>query len=93
MILTAVQEVVLAQVSNPTPEAPPLAGKFMQLLHYGTWFALLSGSAALIFAGARFGWEKWDNGRVESPKMVAGALIGGVVATSAGTLMNSVLGS
>ncbi|MQY17477.1 hypothetical protein [Nocardia macrotermitis] len=93
MILTAVHELVLAQVSNPTPQAPPLAGKFMQLLHYCTWFALLSGTGAIIFAGGRFAWEKWGGGPLESPKMVAGALIGGVVATSAGTLMNSVLGS
>jgi gas vesicle protein len=28
---------------------------------------------------------------MESPKMVAGAMIGGIVATSAGTIMNTVL--
>ncbi len=93
MILTAVHEVVLAQVSNPTPQAPPLASKIMQLVRYCTWFALLSGTTALIFAGGRFAWEKWNGGPLESPKMVAGALVGGLVATSAGTLMNTMLGS
>lgn len=93
MILTALHEVILAQVSNPTPQAPPLASKLMQLVHYCTWFALLSGTTAIIFAGGRFAWEKWNGGPLDSPKMVAGALIGGLVATSAGTLMNSVLGS
>ncbi len=93
MILTAVHELILAQVSNPTPQTPPLAGKFTQLLRYCTWFALLSGITALVFAGGRFGWEKWNGGALESPKMVAGALIGGTIATSAGTLMNALLGS
>ncbi len=92
MILTAVHELILAQISNPTPESPPLADKIMQLVHYFTWFALLSGTTAVIYAGGRFAWEKWSGGSLESPKMVAGALIGGTVATSAGTIMNSILG-
>jgi hypothetical protein len=92
MIITVAHEFILAQISNPTPETPPLADKFMQLEHYFTWFMLLSGTVAIIFAGGRFAWEKWSGGSMESPKMVAGALIGGTVATSAGTLMSSLIG-
>ncbi|WP_216898883.1 hypothetical protein [Nocardia alni] len=92
MVITAVHELILAQLTNPTPESPPLANKIMQLVHYLTWFALLSGTAAIIYAGGRFAWEKWSGSGLQSPKMVAGALIGGTVATSAGTIMNSVLG-
>ena len=44
MIMPAVHEVILAQISNPVPETPPLADKFMKLVHYFTWFMLLSGS-------------------------------------------------
>ncbi len=83
----------LAQIQNPTPQAPPLSDKLLQMVHYLTWFALLSGTASIIYAGGRFAWEKWSGGALESPKMVAGALIGGVVATSAGTIMNSILGT
>jgi len=83
---------VWAQVGNPTPEAPPLADKILEMTRYFTWFTLLSGVAAITFAGGRFAWEKWSGGALQSPKMVAGAMMGGTVATSAGTLMNAVMG-
>ncbi|MCP2298429.1 hypothetical protein APR11_004874 [Nocardia amikacinitolerans] len=82
----------LAQIGNPTPEAPPSSDKLMQFVRYATWFALLSGIMSIIYAGGRFAWEKWSGGALQSPKMVAGAMIGGVVATSAGTIMNAVVG-
>lgn len=93
MIITAAYEFVLAQVTNPTPETPPAADKIMKLVRYFTWFVLLSGTTAIIYAGGRFAWEKWSGGPLQSPKMIAGALVGGVVATSAGTIMNSIIGS
>ncbi|WP_227985310.1 hypothetical protein [Nocardia spumae] len=92
MMLLAVHDVIVAQVGNPTPETPPAADKLLQLVRYFTWFMLLSGTSAIIFAGGRFAWEKWSGGRLDSPKMVAGALVGGAMATSAGTIMNSILG-
>ncbi|WP_433622711.1 hypothetical protein [Nocardia sp. CA-120079] len=84
---------MLAQIQNPTPQAPPLSDKLLQMVRYLTWFALLSGIISIIYAGGRFAWEKWSGGAMQSPKMVAGAMIGGVVATSAGTIMNSILGT
>ncbi|MEU4321181.1 hypothetical protein ACFWBG_27390 [Nocardia salmonicida] len=90
MLLAAVTD-TLAQIGNPTPEAPPLADKIMQLVRYLTWFILLSGIIAITVAGGKFAWEKWTGSSMESPKMVAGAMIGGVVATSAGTIMNAML--
>lgn len=83
----------LAQVGNPTPEAPPLADKLMTMVRYLTWFAILSGIVSIVFAGGKFAWEKWSGGALQSPKQVAGAMIGGVVATSAGTIMNTLIGS
>ncbi|WP_328392002.1 hypothetical protein [Nocardia sp. NBC_00416] len=82
---------VYAQVSDPTPEAPPLADKIMKFVGYATWLAILSGIVSIVYAGGRFAWEKWSGSGLQSPKMVAGAMIGGVVATSAGTIMNAVL--
>lgn len=83
---------VLAQISNPTPETPPVADKLLKLVRYFTWFVLLSGVLAITYAGGRFAWEKWSGGGLASPKMVAGAMIGGIIATSAGTIMNAVIG-
>ncbi|MET8874971.1 hypothetical protein ACWEO2_28715 [Nocardia sp. NPDC004278] len=96
MILAAAHDTygaVLAQLGNPTPEAPPLANKILQMVRYFTWFILLAGVTAITYAGGRFAWEKWSGGGLQSPKMVAGAMIGGVVATSAGTIMNAVIGT
>ncbi|WP_067689137.1 hypothetical protein [Nocardia jejuensis] len=96
MILTAAHDLLtqdlLAQVTNPTPESPPLADKIMKLVRYFTWFVLLSGVLAIIYAGGKFGWEKWGGGAPAAPKQIAGALVGGVIATSAGTLMNAIIG-
>lgn len=93
LTVTEQSQAVLAQVINYTPEAPPSAGGIQKLVRYLMWFVLLSGVTAIIFAGGRFAWEKWYGGQLESPRMVLGALIGGIVATSAGTLMQQVLGS
>jgi len=96
MILAAAHDTygaVLAQIGNPTPEAPPVADKILQMVRYFTWFILLAGVTAITYAGGRFAWEKWSGGGLQSPKMVAGAMIGGVVATSAGTIMNAVIGT
>ncbi|WP_433685594.1 hypothetical protein [Nocardia sp. CA-119907] len=96
MILAAAHDTygaVLAQLGNPTPEAPPVADKILQMVRYFTWFILLAGITAITYAGGRFAWEKWSGGGLQSPKMVAGAMIGGVVATSAGTIMNAVIGT
>ena len=83
---------VLAQVGNPTPETPPAADKLLKMVRYFTWFVLLSGVTAVTYGGGKFAWEKWNGGSLESPKQVAGAMIGGATATSAGTIVNSVLG-
>ncbi|MBO0878808.1 MAG: hypothetical protein J2P17_00125 [Mycobacterium sp.] len=83
--------VVIAQVDNYKPEKPPNADGLIKLMRYLAWLVLLAGVAAIMFAGGKFAWEKWWGGVFESPKMVLGALIGGIVATSAGTLMNAVI--
>ncbi|MRH87305.1 hypothetical protein GFY24_07485 [Nocardia sp. SYP-A9097] len=95
MILAAVHDAygtILGQgVGNPTPEAPPASEKLLKLVRYFTWFVLLSGIMGITYAGGKFAWEKWTGGGLESPKMVAGAMIGGIIATSAGTIMNAVI--
>lgn len=96
MFLTATHELLTqiqyAQIFNPTPETPPVADKLLELVRYFTWFVLLSGVLGITYAGGRFAWEKWTGGGVQAPKQVAYALIGGIVATSAGTIMNAVIG-
>ncbi len=63
-----------------------MAGKFERLVRWLAWFAILSGVAAIIYAGARwlYDYKMWRN---ESPRVVVGALVGGIITTSAGALM------
>ncbi|MCC3317984.1 MULTISPECIES: hypothetical protein [Nocardia] len=82
---------VIAQVENYKPEKPPNADGLVTLMRYLTWLVLLAGVGAITFAGGKFAWEKWYGGVLESPKMVLGALVGGMIATTAGTLMNAVI--
>lgn len=92
MILAALHDTVLAEIDNPTPEAPPMADKLLQMGSYFSWLIQLSGITAITYGGGRFAWEKWNGGGLQSPKMIASAMAGGVVATGAGTIMNSVVG-
>ncbi|OZC58610.1 hypothetical protein CH298_05945 [Rhodococcoides fascians] len=81
---------ILAQIEL-TPEAPPKSDGFLRLGRWLLWFVVLAGVCALVYGGGKFGWEKYNGGSLESPKIVVGALIGGVIATSAGTIMNTVV--
>ncbi|NUS43520.1 MAG: hypothetical protein HOQ24_07525 [Mycobacteriaceae bacterium] len=83
--------VLAQQFNNVAPEAPPAADRLMKLVRWFMWFVMLSGLTGIIYAGGKFAWEKWTGGSLESPQRIAGAAIGGVVATSAGSIMNAVL--
>ncbi|CAM2751461.1 hypothetical protein [Skermania piniformis] len=79
------------QISNVTPEAPPGSEQIMKLVRWLMWFVLLMGITGIIWAGGKFAWERYNGGPLESPKIVIGALVGGIIATSAGTIMNAVI--
>ncbi|GAA5104907.1 hypothetical protein [Nocardia iowensis] len=83
--------IVLAQEITITPVNPPQMDKFVNLVNYLAWFVSLAGIAAVIYGGGKFGWERWHGGAVESPKIILGALFGGIIATSAGPIMNAVI--
>ncbi|MFC8529201.1 hypothetical protein [Nocardia sp. NPDC057227] len=82
---------VLAQGIEVTPTIPPGASQLLNLVNYLAWIVMLAGIAALIYAGGKFGWERFHGGAVESPKIILGALVGGIVATSAGGIMSAVV--
>ncbi|MGY1960857.1 hypothetical protein [Nocardia gipuzkoensis] len=82
---------VLAQQIQITPTSPPGADKLINVVNYLSWIVTLAGIGALIYAGGKFGWERFHGGAVESPKIIAGAVFGGIVATSAGQIMNAVV--
>lgn len=81
----------LAQEIRITPTTPPGAPQLINLVNYLSWIVMLAGIAALIYAGGKFGWERFHGGGIESPKIILGALVGGIIATSAGAIMNAVV--
>ncbi|MFB8004895.1 hypothetical protein [Nocardia sp. NPDC056000] len=81
---------LLAQQVNITPEPPPGSQGLLKIVNWLSWFVMLAGIAALIYAGGKFAWERWHGGAVEAPKIVLGALVGGIIATSAGTIMTQI---
>ncbi|WP_405180774.1 hypothetical protein OG225_06110 [Nocardia sp. NBC_01377] len=82
---------VLAQDIKVTPTVPPGAPQLLNLVNYLSWIVMLAGIAALIYAGGKFGWERFHGGAIESPKIILGALVGGIIATGAGGIMNAVV--
>jgi 4-hydroxybenzoate polyprenyltransferase len=83
---------VLAQeFGNVQPEAPPASNGIIRLVRWLMWFVMLSGITGIMWSGGKFAWERWSGSSMESPKMVVGALVGGIIATSAGTIMNAVV--
>ena len=82
---------VLAQGIELPPEPPPKAEKLLTLGRWASWVVMFAGVLALVYGGGKFGWEKFNGGSLESPKIIAGALVGGVVAASAGGIMASVV--
>ncbi|NNH72986.1 hypothetical protein HLB23_24520 [Nocardia uniformis] len=74
-----------------TSEAPPGSNAVIRLVRWLLWGVMLSGVAGITYAGGKFAWERWTGGVLESPKMVVAALIGGIVATSASTILNTVV--
>ncbi|MGW4368087.1 hypothetical protein ACWEKT_20830 [Nocardia takedensis] len=82
---------IVAQEITITPSSPPGSDLIVNLVNYLAWLVSLAGIAALIYAGGKFGWERFHGGSVESPKIIAAAMAGGILATSAGPIMNAVV--
>ncbi|MCX4098332.1 hypothetical protein [Nocardia sp. alder85J] len=76
---------------NVRPTPPPGSQGLLNIVNWLAWGSMVAGIAALIYAGGKFGWERMHGGAMESPKIVFFALIGGVLMTSAGAIMNAVV--
>lgn len=89
---TLTDTAVLAIEFNVTPELPPGSNGLLKLVNYFLWGVLLACMAAIVFSGAKFAWEKWNQGSAQAPKMLLGALVGAIIAGSANAILNSVAG-
>ncbi|MBY8862043.1 hypothetical protein K7711_36590 [Nocardia sp. CA2R105] len=91
-MISAIHDTLMPLIIIPvSPTAPPGSAGLEKIVNWLAWLTTLAGVAALIYAGGKFGWERWHGGAVESPKIILGALVGGIVATTAGTIMNEIV--
>ncbi|QIS08793.1 hypothetical protein [Nocardia arthritidis] len=81
----------LADTIQVVPTAPPGSNGLLKIIGWLSWAAMAAGVAGIIFAGGKFAWERWHGGAMESPKIVFGALVGGILITFAGSIMNEVV--
>lgn len=84
---------ILAQFDDVDPVAPPGEDRYQWLLGILKWFCMIGGVVAIMIGGAMAGYEKYfSHGEIQSPKKIAGAVIGGVVASTAGVLVSAAWG-
>lgn len=83
---------ILAQFDVNTT-TPPAAERFSGLLGIVKWFCIIGGIGALLIAGVKAGYEKYfSHGEVQAPKQILAAVAGGIVASSAGAIMQYAYG-
>ncbi|MEV6071822.1 hypothetical protein AB0L82_35235 [Nocardia sp. NPDC052001] len=90
MITEHLSTVVLA-IEHIDPVPPPGSNGLLQIARYFKYLAFLGGLLGIIYGGGRFAFEKWNGGAVESPKIIAACLIGGVVIAAASPLLEAVV--
>lgn len=91
MITTTVTQ--LAESIQVDIQAPPGTNKFLLLLSWLGWFAMIGAVAALVIIGGKFGYEKKQGtADSESGERVAKALIGCVLISVAGGLVGGLVG-
>ena len=80
----------LALSFDTTPQAPPGSAGLLKIIGWISWAVSAALICAVLVAGAKFAWERWHSGATEAPKMLVGALVGAVIAGSAGAILNGV---
>ncbi|AUH70579.1 MULTISPECIES: hypothetical protein [Gordonia] len=82
----------LADTINVNPQAPPGSSKFLLLLSWVGWLAMIGAVAALVIIGGKFGFEKRQGtADSESAERATKALIGCVVIGIAGGLVGALV--
>ena len=91
MILATITH--LADTIDVNPQAPPGSNKFLMLLSWVGWLAMVAAVAALVIVGAQFGFERRQGtADSESASRAGKALIGCVVIAIAGGLVGALVG-
>ncbi len=78
---------------QPQPAPPPGSDKFLTIVSWAGWGAMLAAIVALVIAGARFGFQKSHGGASnEEASKVGWTLVGCVLIAIAGSLVGALVG-
>ncbi|WP_237342153.1 hypothetical protein [Williamsia soli] len=79
--------------TQPQPAPPPGSDKFLTIVSWVGWGAMLVAILALVVAGARFGFQKSHGGATnEEAGKVGWTLVGCVLIAIAGSLVGALVG-
>ena len=78
---------------QPKPAPPPGSDKFLTIVSWAGWGAMLAAIVALVIAGAKFGYQR-SNGTAsnEEAGKVGWTLVGCVLIAIAGSLVGALVG-
>lgn len=78
---------------QPKPAPPPGSDKFLTIVSWAGWGAMLAAIVALVIAGAKFGFQKNHGGATnEEAGKVGWTLVGCVLIAIAGSLVGALVG-
>ncbi|MEU7631873.1 hypothetical protein AB0C34_18065 [Nocardia sp. NPDC049220] len=82
---------LLAQDINTHIEAPPGSPKYLQILSWFIWAAVIATIGGFIVAAAMLAYQRWSGGGGDAQGKLIGAMIGAALISMAGTIINTLV--
>ncbi|MBM9838635.1 hypothetical protein JO861_18980 [Rhodococcus hoagii] len=82
---------VLAQIGDVPPAAPPGSEKFLMILSWIIWGAVIFCIVGFVVAGALLAHQRIQGGGGDAQNKIVGAMVGAVIIGLAGTIVNTLV--
>lgn len=82
---------VLAQIGDVKPAPPPGFEKFLTIMSWIIWGAVIFCIIGLVVAGALLAYQRMQGGGGDAQMKIVGAMVGAVIIGLAGTLINTLV--
>ncbi|MFR9753957.1 hypothetical protein ACL02S_23360 [Nocardia sp. 004] len=87
----SVQTSVLAQRIETTVGTPPGSEKYLQILSWVIWAAVIAAIGGFIVAAAMLAYQRWSGGGGDAQGKLVGAMIGAALISTAGLIINTIV--
>ncbi|WP_043738451.1 hypothetical protein [Nocardia asiatica] len=81
----------LAQDFTTRIEAPPGEEKYLQILRWFIWAAVIATLGGFIVAAAMLAYQRWSGGGGDAQAKLVGAMLGAALISMAGTIINTLV--